>query len=211
MIVRRLRSSSATLILLLLIALTYIGQLVVAGRVTGDGAYTVARSLSTEAYIVLAPWLHSTHQHVAENVLVFVLLGIWTERRVGSFQFLVVVLATGYLTNLGPAVLGFGGLSVGASGITNALWANFTASKFHEYNASVQENVLDLRRVTLNVALGVVGLFFVLRSVAEFIGYLSASSGTATGAHLFGVVIGFAWFGYQVVMALTAGHSERPN
>ena len=43
----------------------------------------------------------------------------------------------------------------------------------------------------------IVGLLFILRSIAEFVGYIDPAPGTATGTHVLGVTFGLAWFLYR--------------
>lgn len=174
--------------------MVYTGQLVATGTLKNAAAYTVATSLSTRTYLLLNPWLHASHQHIVENAIIFAILGGWTEKRIGSVPLMIAVLVTGYLTNLSPAILGFGGLGIGASGITNALWAHFTVVQFFRYADVIQDDSRSLRKAAFRLALAAVGLLFVLRSVAEFYGYIQPSSGDAAGAHLLGVVLGFLMF-----------------
>lgn len=190
----RIREYPVTVGILLLIGTTYCGQLLLAGSLRSGAAFSVASSLPTEAYLAFTPWLHSTHLHALENAAVFLLLGVWMERRIASATFLAGVLLTGYATNLIPAILGFGGLGVGASGITNALWSYFTVVQLRNFFHRTQKESPDLRRASLNLLLASIGLLFVLRSIAEFVGYSPPSPGTATGAHILGVVLGFGWF-----------------
>lgn len=193
----KIREYGFTLAILGVMVVVYAGQLVLAGNLTSGAAYQVATSLSTEAYILFTPWLHSTHRHLVENAIVFALLGAWTEPRVNSFKFGVIAVATGYMTNLAPAVFGFGGFGLGASGITNALWANFTAVQLSQVNGAMQTEPFEWRRVLGHLGLSFVGLVFVLKSISEFVGYTEPLAGSATGAHLLGVVIGGVWFIYR--------------
>lgn len=172
----------------------YAGQLVLAGSLRSGAAYEAVFTLPRMGYTTLNPWLHSKHGHLLENAIVFALLGYWTEKRVGSQQFVVAVLATGYLTNLIPPVFGFGGLGLGASGITNALWANFTIGQFVAFQDAIQEDSPVVHQLILHWGLLFVGLLFVLRSIAEFFGLIPHSPGTAIGAHVLGVALGIGWF-----------------
>lgn len=199
MVWTRLCRYPATIAVLSLMVVIYAGQLFIAGSLQDDTAYTVANSLSTGVYVALTPWLHSSHKHILENAGIFIILGLWTERRVGSIPFLGIVLFAGYLTNLAPAILGFGGPGLGASGITNALWAYFTGVQIVKYQQVIQRESQPIRHAIQPLVLSFVGLLFVIRSIAEFTGYISPPSGTATGAHFLGVVLGFGWLAYRSI------------
>lgn len=178
-------------------SLVYTGQLILAGSLRSGAAYEIANTLSTTTYLALNPWLHSYHLHLVENAVVFAILGLWAERRIDSFQFGLFVVVTGYVTNLVPPVLG-DGFGVGASGITNALWAYFTAMQLSAYQSEMQRESLELQRAGIHLFLSFIGLIFVLRSIAEFSGFVSSPAGTATGSHLLGVMLGFGWFAYHI-------------
>ena len=205
---RSLEEYSVTCSVLTLIAVVYVGQLALAENLASGAAYTVATSLSTRMYLALTPWLHSNHQHVLQNALVFAILGVWTERRVNSSSYLAIILLAGYLTNLAPYTFGFGGLGIGASGITNLLWANFTAVQFGGYVDVLKSDTLDISRAMIHAVVGVLGFLFVLNAVAEFVGYTEPAPGTATGAHLLGVILGFTWVVYRVVRSRKGAEFE---
>lgn len=187
----------ATVAVLILMGSVYLGQLYLAGSTTSEAAFTVIPELPTPMYVMLSPWLHSSHIHILENTLAFALLGGWTERQVGSTQFTFGILAAGYLTNLVPALVGFGGFGVGASGITNTLWGLFTLTQIYLYHRIVQMDPINYWRALYRLSLFTFGLLFVLQSTGEFMGYLTPPPGSATGVHLLGVVLGLVWFLYR--------------
>lgn len=192
-----LRKNPVTAAALLLMGLVYLGQLAMAGSAATGAAFTVIPGLSKEVFVMLSPWLHSSHPHLLNNAIMFALLGGWAERRVGSDQFIQGVVLAGYLTNLVPYIVDFGGLGVGASGITNALWTLFALTQIHVYNQIVQMESVNYGKAIYRLGLFMLGVLFILKSVGEFFGYLAPPSGTATGAHLLGVAMGLVWFLYR--------------
>jgi membrane associated rhomboid family serine protease len=191
------RTYPVTLAVLGLLGTVYAGQLLLAGSLDSGAAYGMANDLSSRSYLLFNPWIHSTHNHLLQNTIFFSILGWWTEQRINSLHFWIVVMATGYLTNLAPAMLGLGGFGIGASGITNALWAHFTAVQLSAYQKAVQKRNVEVRRVVGRLFFFFIGLVFVLKSAAEYFGYVTPPVGAATGAHLLGILIGFGWFTYR--------------
>lgn len=190
------RRYQATLGFLVLMSSVYLSQLVIAGSYGFEVGFKAITSLPEIVLAWTSPWLHSTHDHIFQNAVMFALFGFWVEKQIGSEQFTMAVLFTGYTTNYLPNLLGFGGVGIGASGITNALIAFFTAAQFSRYAKATGENRLDMKKVGVHLLLFFIGTILVLRSIAEFIGYVAPRPGVATGAHVLGVVIGFAWFIY---------------
>lgn len=191
------RRNPATLGFITLIFTVYFGQLYLVGSTASSAAFTVIPNLPSGVYVAMAPWLHSSHSHILWNALFFAMLGYWAERWVGSPQFIIGAAAAGYLTNLVPSMIGFGGLGVGASGLTNALWGLFTFTQITLFYYVTQEDDVDYRMVVYRLSLFTVGLLFILKSVGEFLGYLTPIEDSASGAHLFGVVLGGVWFLYH--------------
>lgn len=189
----RPRDYSATLTVAAILIIAYLGQLAVAGSLHPEAAFLAVRALPDVGYLILNPWIHSFHQHLVENLAIFVLLSGWAERRVNSAYLAVAIIVAGYSTNLVPAVVGFGGRGVGASGITNALWAYFTGTQLACFSSAMNDNSPDFRTAILHLAFFGVGLVFVLQTLAEFLGYIPVTRNTATGAHLLGVCLGFGW------------------
>lgn len=189
----RPRGYTVTLTVAAILIIVYIGQLAVADSLHPEAAFLTVKALSDVGYLILNPWIHSFHQHFVENLVIFLLLAGWAERRVNSAYLAVAIIVAGYSTNLVPAVVGFGGWGVGASGITNALWAYFTGTQLARFSSTLNNNPPDFRTAISHLALFGVGLVFVLRTLAEFLGYIPVAQNTATGAHLLGVSLGFGW------------------
>lgn len=189
----RPRDYTATLTVAAILIIVYLGQLAVAGSLHPEAAFLAIRALPDVGYLLLNPWIHSFHRHLVENLAMFVLLAGWVERRVNSAHLAVAIIVAGYSTNLVPPVIGFGGLGVGASGITNALWAYFTGTQLVRFSSELNSNSPGFRTAIPYLAFFGIGLVFVLQTLAEFLGYIPVTQNTATGAHLFGVCLGFGW------------------
>ena len=189
----RPRDYTTTLTVAAILIIVYLGQLAVAGSFHPESAFLAIKALPDIGYLILNPWMHSFHRHLVENLAIFVLLAGWAERHVKSAYLAIAIIVAGYSTNLVPALVGFGGLGVGASGITNALWAYFTGTQLAGFSSALNDNPPDLRTAMTNLAFFSVGLIFVLHTIAQFFSYISVTQNTATGAHLFGVCLGFGW------------------
>jgi hypothetical protein len=189
----RPRDYTATLTVAAILITVYLGQLAVAGSLHPEAAFLAVRALPDVGYLILNPWMHSFHRHLVENLAIFVLLASWAERHINSAYLAVAIIVAGYSTNLAPAVVGFGGLGVGASGITNALWAYFTGTQLARFSSALNGNPPDFRIAISHLAFFGVGLVFVLQTFAEFLGYVPVTQNTAIGAHLLGACLGFVW------------------
>jgi len=188
------RSRPATSSFLALMAGVYLGQLALAGSLSSEAAFTVIDGLHRFVYTLLNPWLHSYHLHILQNAVILGLLGWWAEGTVGSNSFTIAVILSGYTTNLAPYLVGLGGLGVGASGITNMLWAFFLASQLLGYVHAMAAEQGSKRQAMIHLGWVFVALIFVVKTVAEFVGYSPAPDNAAVGAHLVGVLLGFCWF-----------------
>lgn len=187
------RRIPVTYAFLLLLLGSYAGQLIITGNWSYSAAYAAVPKPPSIEYVLVNPWLHSDHFHILGNAVMLLFLGWWTERRVEQPVFLAIVLSAGYLSNLLPAILGFGGLGLGASGVTNMLWGFFTGEQLLRVQRSITEHQLTSRAVLAPITLYLFGLVFVLKAIAEFFGYLPSQAGTATGAHFLGVLLGLIW------------------
>lgn len=188
------RRYGATVGYVVAIALLYCGQLLLAGSLRSGAAYGVAVGGPAVVTYFLGPWLHGTHAHVVENLVLFGLLAWWTEPRVGTRQFAAVVALAGYATTVGPVVLGVGGRALGASGIANCLAAYCLLDYLRLAREHSPADPSDWARRGKSVLTLVLAAVIVSTSVAEFVGLLAPTPGVATGSHLLGVVLGVGWF-----------------
>ncbi len=191
------RRYEATVGYLVFVGLVYCGQLAIAGSLRSGAAYGVAVEVPSTAYYLLSPWLHGTHGHVVENLVLFGLFAWWIEPRVGSRRFAVAVTLSGYATTVGPAVLGLGGRGLGASGITNCLAAFCLLERLRVARERSPTDTDDWTRRAASVVTPALAAGIVTKSVGEYVGVLAPTPGVATGSHLVGVVLGFGWFGVR--------------
>ena len=174
--------------------IVYAGQLVLAGSLRFGAAYTVANNLPTNYYLALNPWLHSDHLHIFQNALLFVIFGAWSERKIGTKQFVTGAIIIGYITNIAPSLLGIGGLGIGASGITNALETYFVLFQLSQYTKATYADPPQYRKAAKHLILFFIVTILVLKSIAEYFGYITPASGVAVGGHFIGVLLGLTWF-----------------
>jgi membrane associated rhomboid family serine protease len=175
-------------------AIVYVGQLIIAGNIDSSAAFTAIEELPDLGYFLLNPWLHSTHNHIFQNTLLFALFGAWTERKTGTETFVIGVIIIGYTTNLATGILGIGGFGIGISGITNALETYFVLFQLAVYSKAMKADPAQYRKAAMHIVLFFIALILVLKSILEFVGYITPNPGVATGAHFIGVVMGAAWF-----------------
>lgn len=156
-----------------------------------ESAYRAIDLIPTRLSFILLPWLHSSHSHIVQNVILFLLFGVWAEQRHSTDWFLIGILMTGYLTAWLPKFVGIGGLGVGISGITFAFLSYFAVIQFFEYLQRMNSESPQWKGVIWKFALMAVGLVFgPMRGIGQYLGYVSTQPGTAVGAHLTGTVIG---------------------
>ncbi len=142
-----------------------------------------------EVWRLITPiFLHFDLLHIFFNVLWFILLGNQIEFRLGWFRYLILILATGLVSNAaqylmsGPFFMGLSGVVVGMAGF---IWARQQVAPWEGYL---------LHRFTL-IFLGifVVGMFvlqlvfFILQITSKF----ELTIGIANTAHLTGAAVGY--------------------
>ena len=169
------------------------------------GLYVLSPALDTGAtYVFLAPWMHGGLGHIANNVALFVMLGGWVERRVGSVPFLSFVVLIPYIALHGPVVAGVGELSWGASGLTSGLTAYVIPALLIALAEQVEELVdveFNWRKAAIALALVLVILFLTVdawMTVERFLGWQPRPGRVSVEAHLAGLVLGLLWFIYRV-------------
>lgn len=173
----------------------YAAQLLIAGSSADGAAARAVYMLPDGGFLALNPWMHSDHLHIFQNAVIFAGLGWWAEQQIGTKRFSIAVIAAGYLTNLVPLFIGFGGHTVGISGITNMLWTLLALTLIvNFFNEISDPTTSDMKPIGhLIFAFGIFGMF-VWPSIAQFFGYMAAQNGAAKGAHFLGVVLGVVWY-----------------
>lgn len=179
---------------LAILFIVYAFQLVIAGSIRSEAAAHMQDALTPTTYLFLAPWIHSSHSHILQNVIVFVAFGKWTERRVSRRSFSLFVLASGYLSLYLPVAFDYGGLSVGFSGVTKALTTVFVLFHFTKFVITAGNNQTSLKQVAYHFLFFFVPFLFLLVTVARYTGYVPPPEGTSVSSHLTGIGLGILFF-----------------
>lgn len=162
--------------------------------------YLVDPGLTELSYTFFAPWMHAGWAHLWKNLLVFLLLGAWTESRVGWLNFLPFAVLTPYLALYIPVAFGYGGLSRGASGLTMALTGYAVPALLT--TLTVRFDDLDIEWLEVGiVVLHFLALLYLTAdafvTVKRFLGLAPRPAGVAVSAHFTGFVIGVLWFAWR--------------
>lgn len=162
--------------------------------------YLVDPPITSMSYVFLAPWMHAGFDHLWQNLLVFLLLGVWIENRVGSIPYLGFVWWAPYLSLYLPVVFDFGGLSRGASGLTKALGGFVGLVMFVGFSRRLQTLEYDWRPILTTVIHFLILVFlgvYILQSVERFFYLSPRPQGVSVASHFTGLVLGWLWFGYR--------------
>lgn len=195
------------------ILVVYAVQLLLAGSLKSGAAYTVANSVPIWAYLLVGPWLHSNHAHLAWNLGSFLILSGWSERQVGTKSCLVLIAVMAYATTVLPTLVGFN-RGVGISGMTNTLlpaFAGFQLIECSRQSVTVPAEFRQSGRIGLSDALTVAkhGVLFVfsasllIQSAGEGFGFRPQRLCVAAGSHAAGLVAGIFSFAYLAVDSYT--------
>lgn len=138
--------------------------------------------------LITPTFLHFDLLHIFFNVLWFILLGNQIEYRLGGFKYLLLIFATGILSNVAQYLMSgpfFMGLSGVICGMAAFIWARQQVAPWEGYL---------LHRLTLIfLAIFVLGML-ALQTVFFFLqifGNLQFTIGIANTAHLVGALIGY--------------------
>jgi len=164
--------------------------------------YLVSPAITPLSYTILAPWMHSGIGHLWQNLLVFVILGAWVERRVGWLTFLFFAVMIPYIALYLPVVFQYGGLSRGASGLTMALTGYVIPVLFVVLAGRMESDDIDPKEMVLG--LGVLLVLAYLThdawvTVQRFAALEPRPDGMAVSAHATGLVLGVLWFGWRAL------------
>lgn len=162
--------------------------------------YLISPPITPLSYTVLAPWMHAGFNHILQNLIVFVLLGAWVERRVGSVRFLFFAVMIPYLALYLPVVFEYGEWSKGASGLTNALAGYTVPVLFVVLAGFIESFEFETREVASGIGMLVVLVYLIvdgLLTVQRFAGLEPPPEGVAVAAHVTGLVLGVLWFGWR--------------
>lgn len=159
--------------------------------------YFISPELSSGSiYFFLSPWMHAGWSHLWQNLLAFVLLGVWVESRVWWLEYLAFASFIPYLALHLPALLEFGNYAWGASGLTMAL----TGYAIPVLLVGLVERVDGFEFEWPEVAIWLVMFFAAMYlsfdawvTIERFLGTEPRPEGVAVGAHLAGLILGFLW------------------
>lgn len=154
------------------------------------------------SYTVLAPWMHGGFNHMWQNLVVFVLIGAWVERRVGWITFLFFAVMIPYLALYLPVVFNYGGLSRGASGLTMSLTGYVVPVLLVVLAGHIKSLEFDVREVTVGLGILLVLVYLTADAwvtVQRFAGLEPRPDGVAVSAHATGLVLGVLWFGWRAL------------
>lgn len=154
-------------------------------------------------YFILSPWMHSDFNHFWNNLALFLPLGIFVERRVGSLAYLSFAVLTPYLALHLPVIWNVGELSQGGSGLTKALTGYsipVLLIMFSERLPPVSTSKLKGRDVGIALLMFLVIVFLTANSwvtIQRFVGFEAKPDGVSVASHFFGLVLGVLWFGWR--------------
>jgi membrane associated rhomboid family serine protease len=177
-------------------------QLLIAGSTDLTAAFQMVDETirpNPEFYLVLGPLLHSTHSHVAGNVVSFLICGSVVEQQIESRQLAGFVVGTAVLSNVLPQILGIGGFGLGISGALYGLWT-FASIRYYRDGPSYTGQHEGVVRYLVIIGMSlviVVGGLYALTGVAQFGGLLPVGQGVSAGAHFLGIVFGAGFWMYR--------------
>jgi membrane associated rhomboid family serine protease len=148
-------------------------------------------------YTVLAPWIHADWTHIVQNLFIFVVLGTWVENRIDWLTYLFAALMIPYLALYLPVVLGYGGLSRGASGLTMVLTGYVIPVLLVDLGNQVDSLELEVRQVAVWLGMFILVTYLAVDSwltIHRFIELTPRPDGVSVSSHLTGLILGILWF-----------------
>lgn len=164
--------------------------------------YLASPAITPLSYTVLAPWMHGGFNHIWQNLLMFLLLGAWVEKRVGSVTFLLFALLIPYLALYLPVVLNYGELSRGASGLTMALTGYVLPVLLVILAGRIKPFEFDARKVAVDLGILLILVYLIgdaWITIQRFVGIDPRPYGVAVSVHTTGLFLGVLWFGWRAL------------
>lgn len=162
--------------------------------------YVADPTITPLSYTALAPWMHAGWSHLWQNLLFFLLLGIWIERRVGWLTFGVFAALIPYLALYLPVAFEYGGLSRGASGLTMALTGYAVPALLATLAERIDSFEFDAWEVALGLGTLLVFIYLTFDAwvtVKRFFYLAKRPDGVLVSAHFTGLVLGVLWFAWR--------------
>lgn len=190
----RVRLPIAIAIILFLI---YLVELLLAGSFESGAAYSYLTSLPEKYDPILrflAPYLHSSHSHIAVNLVMFLVLSLFVLAHKPLQEYLTVFLAAGWFTSsIMPGILG-GGIAFGISGGIVALAGWETVFRYKSFSDIVPEldSVISLRIVNAFSPV----LFpasIVAITIFQSFGFIEVGGGVSVLGHFTGAMFGLMY------------------
>lgn len=165
--------------------------------------YLISPELSSGSiYFFLSPWMHAGWSYLWQNLLVFVVLGVWVENRVWWPEYLAFTIIIPYFALHIPAVFGFGNYAWGASGLTMALTGYAIPVLLVGLIERAEGFEFEWQEVSIWLLMFFAAMYLSFDAwvtVQRFLGNVPRQEGVAVGAHLTGLVLGFLWVGYRAL------------
>lgn len=183
------RKPVATFVFAGLVVATFVLQLLVGTDVPPQflrlGALSRAHVLEGDLYRLLScTLLHGGFVHVAFNVYVLVVLGVFLERIIGPARLMVLYVVSGFVGSVGSVFFLGDGFSVGASGAVWGFLGAHAALSFGPGGLLPKAMIQGARRATL-INLGI----NVLNSFRPNVDLFAHFAGGAAGALLFALLL----------------------
>ncbi|WP_368409340.1 rhomboid family intramembrane serine protease [Halomarina litorea] len=148
------------------------------------------------SYLWYGPWLHSGVDHYRGNVVVLVILGWVTERRIGTVGYAGFAVGALYLSIIIPVLLRYAH-PLGASGLTKALTGYLALVLLKDTQSFLRSGKADFEdtaKLVGGLLLSVVVFSSTAQTVGRALGILTAPPGQSISAHAVGLLLGWAWF-----------------
>lgn len=179
-----------TIITVLVTVFAYLVELELAGSTSSHAAGPFLNS-SLDNYqlvvLLLSPILHSSHNHIIQNLMLFIPFSYFVESRVDSSVFFLFWLIVGYLGAF-CNVLVEGSIGVGISGIMYGVVAREANFRIHSWKDS-ESGFQELKHgIIWALAMTIIAM-----GIGQTVGILPVATGTAKTAHVVGIVVGFIW------------------
>lgn len=183
------------------LALIYVTEIVLAGSIRYGAAYAYITSLPDQYDIflrVIAPFLHSNHEHIAYNIGFLLVLSPLVLSHEREANFLVVFLMACWFTaSVIPWALG-GAIGFGISGGNAALagWETVYRVRSMIVASQAMDTILHVPYWKEGV-LVLIPAVLTLTNIGQAFGFLPVPGGASVAGHLsgavFGMVFGAVW------------------
>jgi membrane associated rhomboid family serine protease len=184
-----LRKGRITFLLAGINVLVYISVLALAGNYSSSAAYAYLNNINSQFQVfvrLLSPILHSSHSHIAENLLVyFIPFGVLVENRTSGVHLVTFVISVGMISNSVIAPI-FSRAAIGLSCVNFGLLGSESLYRANKIRTEPSWTLSNL--AILCISLFLIG-----------IGFLIPTPGASVIAHATGFISGVLWQIYRFV------------